>query len=317
MRPAYDLAIRDEQRPMQNKSECPPCTSQLLIDQIKTKKARMVQAGYVYDPSPRMSVIIQSFNHVGNIDTLIGRLRNTDAEEIIVSEDGSIDGSHERWMSHLTRPNDILIHTNDLHEIRASDRAISLARGNVFCLIQDDDILPEDGQWIETALALFDAHPRLGVLGGFMGWNDFFDSYYINDQARRNERPLPHVDPSTGQPFLFVENVNIGPYFARKEYFTEVGGWDFRFSDSGKPGMGFDHELCYRMWLAGYEVGYYQPVGFLANSQLVTGGTYLWGQDDRKTAEAFYQTYIRKKYATQHPYIKGLVKRANEQLINK
>jgi ABC-type maltose transport system permease subunit len=58
-------------------------------------------------------------------------------------------------MSYLDRPNDFLIHSNDLHEIRILDRAIRFARSDIICLVQDDDLIPRETDWLEAALGHF------------------------------------------------------------------------------------------------------------------------------------------------------------------
>ena len=46
-----------------------------------------------------------------------------------------------------------------------------------------------------------------------------------------------HVERLWGEgPFQFVEHVNIGPYFIRKEHYESLGGWDSLFSAVGEPG---------------------------------------------------------------------------------
>jgi hypothetical protein len=239
-----------------------------------------------------------------------------------VCEDGSIDGSHQKWMGHLHRPNDFLIHSNDLHEIRTTDRAISLSRGEFVCLIQDDDRLPPDDRWIHRALNLFDTYPSLGCLGGYMGsrecWLDErIQTFKISDGKLVYHNPIPTKDPLSGSPFMFVENVNIGPYFMRKNAFRSVGGWDFSFSDVGKPGMGYDHEMGYRMWSRGFQVGlYYAPLYNSEFNELAgEGGTYLWGLKDRERAQKTYPEKIRQMYEGEYSVIRKRVDEANAQLI--
>ena len=207
-------------------------------------------------------------------------------EELIISEDGSVDGSHETWMRYLDRPNEFLIHSNDLHEIQASDRAIQMAKGKIVCLIQDDDELPETGEWVDHALSLFSTHTKLGILGGFQGM--FWDSMDGDElEIKRNsmvygkgQKEIPLIDPSIGIPFMFIEEVNIGPYFIRKNIFEEIGGWDYSYSNVGEPAIGFDHELCLRCWKTGYQVGL---ISILERKyEEMTGGTFLWGLDERK-----------------------------------
>ncbi len=71
------------------------------IENIKGRKAHHQLTGQRYREHPTVSVIVQSFNQVRNVAALESRLRNTCADELIVCEDGSIDGSHEAWLRRL------------------------------------------------------------------------------------------------------------------------------------------------------------------------------------------------------------------------
>jgi glycosyltransferase involved in cell wall biosynthesis len=140
----------------------------------KAQKQKRKRAGIRYNETPRVSVIIQSFNRVRNVAFLEAHLRATCMDELIVCEDGSIDGSVDEWLRRLTHPNDFLLRSNDLHEIRRYSRAIDLARGDIICLMQDDDRPPKDGGWLAEALQLFGHYPRLAILGGWMGFKNYF-----------------------------------------------------------------------------------------------------------------------------------------------
>ncbi len=287
------------------------------------KKAKKKAQGFAYRENSALSIIIQSFNHVSNVDQIMTNLRKAEALEIIVCEDGSIDGAHQRWMKHLVRPNDFLFHSNDLHEIRTTDRAISLSRGEFVCLIQDDDLLPSNDRWIRHALDLFDAYPSLGCLGGYMGFPEYetdehFQGFSVRDGKLKCHNPIPTRDPHTGHPFMFVENVNIGPFFLRKSAFYSVGGWDFSFSDVGKPGMGYDHEMGYRMWSRGFQVGLYYAPQFNSeyNELAGKGGTYLWGRADRDRAFETFPKKIRALYESEQTVIRKRVCEANAPLIS-
>ena len=37
------------------------------------------------------------------------------------------------------------------------------------CLLQDDDVLPEDSGWVDEAIALFDADATLVIVSGYYG----------------------------------------------------------------------------------------------------------------------------------------------------
>ena len=122
-----------------------------MIERVKADKERRRSSAVRYQDQPDLAFIVQSFNRVSNIDQLIHGLRDMGDHELVVCEDGSLDGSREKWMSYLGRPNDFLIHSNDLHEIRILDRAIRFARADIVCLVQDDDLVPRDTAWLERA----------------------------------------------------------------------------------------------------------------------------------------------------------------------
>jgi glycosyltransferase involved in cell wall biosynthesis len=290
----------------------------------RVKRAKRAARAFPYDEHPRLSLIVQSFNHVRNVDQIMRGLRQAEVDEIIICEDGSIDGSRERWAKHLKRRNDFVLLSNDLHEIRASDRAISLSRGEFICMIQDDDLLPPDGRWIQRALALFDAYPSLGCLGGFMGFRQYtwmhecFQNFEDGHEASPVcDNPIPTIDPHTGFPFMFIESVNIGPYFLRRSAFEAVGGWDFSYSEAGNPGMGYDHELGFRMWSSGFKTGlYYAPLYDSTFNELARkGGTYLWGREDRERAAETFPERLRQRYQGVYAQIRQRVDESNALLI--
>jgi hypothetical protein len=194
---------------------------QEMIERVKAQKMRRKSSAMAYQDHPRLAFIVQSFNRMSNIEQLVGGLRRMGQQEMIVCEDGSLDGSREKWISYLDRPNDFLIHSNDLHEIRILDRAIRFSRAEIICLVQDDDLIPRQSDWLELALVQFSTYPQLAILGGFMGFESF------------------HPDPAKarriwgGNQFRFVHHVNIGPYFIRRRSYEELGGWDYSFSEVG------------------------------------------------------------------------------------
>lgn len=243
-----------------------------IIEQVKREKARRQAMGFAYDEKPRVAFIVHSFNRQPNIAKLVGGIRPIVGHELIVCDDGSIDGSRGIWAAQLDRPNDFLIHSNDLHEIRVLDRAIRFARAGLVCLVQDDDDLPTDPSWLDRLLGHFEQHPDLAVVGGFMGFLGIDrDPIRTRDSAIWEEAP-----------FQFVQHVNIGPYVIRRSCYLALGGWDFGFSAAGEPGIGFDSELCLRAWLNGYSVGY-DFVSFKGppKSYSLDGGTMLFGKDVR------------------------------------
>jgi hypothetical protein len=273
-----------------------------VVRRVKTSKHSRRGASREYRDGSRVALIVHSFNRVGNIDHLAGRLIGLGDHELIVCEDGSIDGSHERWMSHLHRRNDFLIHSNDLHEIRILDRAIRFASAEIVCLIQDDDVIPSGTAWLEDALTQFRAYRKLSVIGGFMGFRSF------------------HPDPAKAQPvwgpapFAFMHHVNIGPYFIRRSAYEALGGWDYSFSAVGEPGICFESEFCLRAWMNGYQVGYsFVPFKGPPGHYSLDGGTMLFAAEARRKNQLQNQDKIYEMYSRHVKEIDLLVAEANRR----
>jgi glycosyltransferase involved in cell wall biosynthesis len=274
------------------------------IKRVKAEKEQRNASPRRYEDWPRLAFIVHSFNRISNIEQLLGGLRCTGNHELIVCDDGSVDGSREKWSSYLTRPNDFLIHSNDLHEIRILDRAIRFARSDVICLVQDDDLIPREIEWLDFALSKFAEHPRLAILGGFMGFGSFHPDF---SEAR----------PVWGdEEFRFMHHVNIGPYFIRREHYELLGGWDYTFSSVGEPGICFDNELCARAWLNGYQVGYrFVPFKGPAGHYAADGGTMLFASEARARNSLRNSHTIHARYQSQIEVIDRLVADANAGLM--
>jgi glycosyltransferase involved in cell wall biosynthesis len=237
----------------------------MLKRRIAKQKTKRLTYAHLYTQNPSVSFMVQSFNHKQNIPMILERLRQVSYQEIIVCEDGSTDGSLQTWSRLLDMPNDFLIKSNDLHEIRAYDRAIHLARGGIVCLLQDDEIAPPTDEWFHHAMALFDTYPDLVLLGGYLAFRTLESTHHTphgpfpGDLTNLYSAP-PSFIACDRIPFMFVEAINIGPVFIRRDRFlTEVGGFDLRYAPVGWPGIHFDVEMSLRTWLKGGQVGWYQP----------------------------------------------------------
>jgi glycosyltransferase involved in cell wall biosynthesis len=280
-----------------------PAVDQEMIERVKKEKRRRSSSEDQYQDQPVLAFIVESFNRASNIEKLIGGLRGLGDHELIVCEDGSLDGSHELWMRHLGRPNDFLIHSNDLHEIRVLDRAIRFARSDIICVVQDDDSVPSETDWLDAVLGHFADNPQLAILGGFRGYESF-------DPDPAKARCI-----SGGDAFRFVHHVNIGPYFIRRQSYERLGGWDYSFSEVGEPGIGFDNELCLRAWLNGYQVGYrFVPFKGPLGHYPADGGTVLFSDGARGRNSVRNSGTIMERYGKDARRIDELVSEANAAL---
>ena len=252
-----------------------------------------------------IAFIVHSFNRVRNIAQIASALRLVRDRELIVCDDGSIDGSRAAWESLLAGPDDFLVFSNDLHEIRILDRGIRMASADVICLVQDDDDIPTEIQnWLDPSILAFRRHPNLAILGGFMGFNGFHVS------------PIEGRDSAIwGGEFQYVTHVNIGPYFIRRRAYLDLGGWDSNLSAPGEPGIGFDSELCLRAWVSGYEVAYrFVPFKGPAMHYSLEGGTMLFGKEIRFRNQWRNHELIAETYRDSFPDIAARVHAANNRL---
>jgi glycosyltransferase involved in cell wall biosynthesis len=289
-----------------------------MARKIARHKSKRLLRADSYTPTPRLSLLIQSFNHRRNIPDIVAGLRRTSAQEIIVCEDGSIDGSLSVWTKLLDRPNDFVIRSNDLHELRAYDRAMTLARGEIICLMQDDDIPPASPAWLEKSLGLFDRFPDLVMVGGWIGFRSLeacreasdAHPYVPGDIIDVYSRPEFTTDD--GLPFMFVPGINIGPVFIRRERFIEMGGFDFSYSPVGWPAIHFDIEMALRVWMKGGQVGWF-PMDFHGRGD--GGGTKAFGHYPKRLQQLKRNHgKLEETYGAHIPHIQELVRTANRQL---
>jgi glycosyltransferase involved in cell wall biosynthesis len=262
--------------------------------------------------------LIQSFNHRSHIPDIVAGLRKTSAGEIIVCEDGSIDGSMQAWTELLDRPNDFVIRSNDLHELRAYDRAITLARGEIICLLQDDDIPPDDTSWLENSIALFDRFPKLVMIGGstaFTGLEactEVSDTHpYVPGDIISVYDSAPDFATDDGIPFMFVEGINVGPIFIRKQPFMEMGGFDMSYSLVGWPAIHFDIEMSLRVWRCGGQVGWFR----MPFEQRGVPGSKSFGHLQKRLDQLKRNhAKLEETYGEELPRIRDLVAAANATL---
>jgi hypothetical protein len=250
----------------------------------------------VYEPheNPRVCVIVQSFNHAGNVKAIADALMgNALIDEVVICEDGSNDGSRELWVEALQGLRHFVIVSNNLHEVRCYNRAMRMSSAEFFVLLQDDDLpdalatvdvaaareghaeqqetvgdLPARN-WVRDGLDLMEADPTMGVLSGFIGqmWDAEGKGYEFGEQQsdhgglmKGSTRRIPFLSKATRRPFMYVECAWIAPLMVRGSVLKRVGGLDVDVFRVGEPGMWQDCLLSYAAWSAGWRVGVYDAM---------------------------------------------------------
>jgi len=253
---------------------------------------------------PKATIVVMSFNNAHLVHKLAKRLLAVEPDALIVCDDGSNDGSAERWREHLVGPNHYLIQSNDLHEIRAVSQAMGYLDTEYICVYQDDAI-PSDDDWYARGLDIMDRWPGMGILGGWMTWGVFDKRrrYCMGDHTRAANmrvksgiRPLAHKCPRTGHALEFCEVTPVGPLWIRTAMLKQTGGFNHELSAVGESGVHWDTDLCIRAWDSQWAVACYD--GAMVQSR--KGGTMRWGLDALKRNDQANTQRIIDRYSWSH-----------------
>lgn len=249
-----------------------------MVNRVRTEMECGCRSPTVYEAheSPTVCAIVQSFNHRNNVEKIAQRLvSNPSIDEIIVCEDGSTDGSLEKWTESLRGVKHFVILSNNLHEVRCYNRAMRLSSAKFFILMQDDDIPPESSEqtsdsiesnWVDHAVKLFKSDEKLGILSGFIGqlWDQEHGGLEFGEQTsdhggqrKGKTYRIPFVNSHTRNPFMYCECAWAAPLFIRAHALRRVGGLDVGLFGVREPGVWQDCVLSYASWTAGWRAGVY------------------------------------------------------------
>jgi hypothetical protein len=76
----------------------------------------------VYNEAPIAAAVVQLFNKRRNIEAIVGALKNSAFDEVVVLDDGSSDGAIDILPGLLCGKNHFIIRSNDLFEVRTYSR---------------------------------------------------------------------------------------------------------------------------------------------------------------------------------------------------
>lgn len=267
----------------------------LLIEKIKLailKRSKVVpQKSYAswlakgYNDTPFVSIIIQSHNKSLQVCHFLPKLRKYGNNmEIIVIDDGSSLDHTQRLAKELTGANEFLLRANDLYENRTYDKAIRFSNGKYIALLQDDDDF--DGlDWVNRAVQLFEKYPKMAILGGKWALEVVFDD---------STKGIRHICTDTGgKEFCFTSAVNRAPMWINRELFNQ---YLHHIDYSLAPFQFDDDEICFRAWLSGLQVGWYDA----EFRSLTAGGMRIWnngfaGEMMKRNSQMIFQKFFHCK----------------------
>jgi glycosyltransferase involved in cell wall biosynthesis len=232
-----------------------------LVEAVQQKRDERRTRDYVDDVT--VTLVLQFFNKKENIGDLVRTLRTAPAQEVIVCDDGSVDGSFGEWLEILDGPNDFLLRANDIFEVRTYDRCIRMARGEFVVLLQDDDVAADSsGAWLTKAIHIMRQDPAIVILGGRTGLD-------VRNAGEGGFETCESTRPMGPSGYRYAAAVNRAPWIIRAESFRSLGGIDQGFA----PFQHDDLEICLRAWRAGMRVAHYDA-GFVRD--VGTGGMRLF-----------------------------------------
>jgi GT2 family glycosyltransferase len=183
------------------------------------------------------------------LESLSGLSYPRDQWEVIVVDDGSVDGT-DRLMGELQSRLSLPLHYHKRERrglSSAKNFGIKQARGQILVFTDDDCILEKD--WLNKLLTAFDS-PEVGVAGGpdqmprsgsfLAGCVDYSVTSFVGTGGVREGRAMRVAQ-------YYPRGCNTA---VRKSVIEEVGGFD----ESLIPGE--DIELVYRIKQAGYGIRY-------------------------------------------------------------
>jgi glycosyltransferase involved in cell wall biosynthesis len=286
---------------------------------IALKQERRAHA---YHAAPRVTVVIECFNKARMLPQLLERLDVPQIDEIIAIDDGSADSTLQILVEHLRKPNHFVLHANDLFEIRTYNRALRMASGAYVALIQDDDLPPAGGAWVDAALALFEHDAKLAILGGRDGLElldpdpppvdgdvqyritgDIGGCPGIQKYRITHSHAIGHNRAAAQLHYQMV--INRAPMWVRPTAFADIGYIDEAFA----PFQCDEVDWCIRTWLAGWRVGLY-PANFTSFAQ---GGMRLYnaGTVPAQAARNWREIYRRYGDVISSGSLQRLVDEAN------
>lgn len=198
---------------------------------------------------PRASVIVTCYNYgrfvAHAVDSLLGQ--TVEALEVIVIDDASSDDSADVLERYRGDPRvHLVLHARNTGHILAYNEGLKLAQGEFVGVLAADDFAVTPYA-VERQLAVFDAHPQVGLV---------YSAHSLVDESEQQFRlnvPWEADYVREGlEEFASLIHLNYVPHsgtLVRRSCHAEVGDYDLRLPHSG------DWDLWLRL-ACRYGVGY-------------------------------------------------------------
>lgn len=254
---------------------------------------RRVAQGHRFKAYPDVCLSLQAFNKDFLLRRSLQPFLAGGLRHMLVFADACCDRTATRAHRLLPGRDHLVIVANDRHEVANNQLALLLAqqRGCHFLLVlQDDDLYPPGLDWLDYGLDLFEADPRLLVLGfnvglDFRSFEPATDSY-LHTPLRDRPDVAPEAVGIDGA-FLAIRHglpphpaklqhrycqiVCRAPLLIRVQPFIQQGGFDQRFA----PFQDDDTHFCLRSWSLGYRCALVR--GLPVRRDMGIGGMRLMG----------------------------------------
>ena len=204
---------------------------------------------------PSASIVVPTFDRLANLQRVVAAvLRQIDvldgAHELVVVDDGSVDGTGD-WLDERARAGSVtVIHQANAGPARARNQGVAASRGDVV-LFLGDDTEPHSG-WLREHL---EGHRIFGSDGmtALLGYTSFppeMDSPFlrwINEYGAQFGYALIEDPTDVAFNFFYTSNISLG-----RRLFEDLGG----FREDFPAAAWEDIEFAYRAVDAGMRLRY-------------------------------------------------------------
>ena len=169
---------------------------------------------------PFVSVIIVNYNGAHFLpvclDALVRQSYRADCFEVIVSDNGSTDGS-QKLMAHNYKNIQLINNNENLGFADGNNEALKIARGDYIVLLNNDTA--PNPTWLENLVDVAERHPDAGLVTGRIRL--FYDQLTLTFQSY----PLAEV-PQNQRQGLRVYRVETGLLGGTVQYLEGFLGWE-------------------------------------------------------------------------------------------